>query len=106
MMENSPMALSDSRVSRRWWMLVTVKSLSLVARITGNWKSLLVAKGVAFHDTLWIFAGCRPILRRQMSPFCGEYPVAVLKRNRTYVRVLYRKRGDLSREIQKIVGNG
>ena len=69
MMENSPMALSDSRVSRRWWMLVTVKSLSLVARITGNWKSLLVAKGVAFHETLWIFAGCRPILGRQMSLF-------------------------------------
>ena len=52
MMENSPMALSDSRVSRRWWMLMTVKALSFVARITGNWKSLLVAKGVAFHDTL------------------------------------------------------
>ena len=33
-------------------MLMTVKSLSLVARITGNWKSLLVAKGVVFHDTL------------------------------------------------------
>ena len=52
MMENSPMALSDSRVSRRWWMLMTVKSLSLFVRITGNWKSLLVAKGVAFYDTL------------------------------------------------------
>ena len=70
MMENSPMALSDSRVSRRWWMLMTVKSLSLVARITGNWKSLLVAKGVAFHDTLWIFAGCRLILRRR-RPLIG-----------------------------------
>ena len=51
-------------------MLMTVKSLSFVARITGNWKSLLVAKGVAFHDTLWIFAGCRPILRRQ-TPLIG-----------------------------------
>lgn len=33
-------------------MLITVKSLSFVARITGNWKSLLVTKGVAFHGTL------------------------------------------------------
>ena len=50
-------------------MLMTVKSLSLVARITGNWKSLLVAEGVAFHDTLWIFAGCRLILERQTPLF-------------------------------------
>ena len=40
------------------------------------------------------------------AAFRGGNPAAVLKRNKTYVRILYRKGGDLSREIQEIVGNG
>ena len=35
MMENRPMAFRDSRVSRRCWVRITVKSLSFGARTTG-----------------------------------------------------------------------
>ena len=47
-------------------------------------------------DRFW--GGKRRLLRR--AP--GSCP----NRNRTYVHILYRKRGDLSREIREIVGNG
>nr|DAE64383.1 MAG TPA: hypothetical protein [Caudoviricetes sp.] len=40
------------------------------------------------------------------ASYRGGYSVAVLKRNRTYVHILYRQEGDLSREIREIVGNG
>lgn len=40
------------------------------------------------------------------ASFRGGYPVAVLKRNRTYVHILYRQGDDLSREIREIVENG
>lgn len=60
-------------------MLMTVKSLSFVARITGNWKSLLVAKGVAFHDTLLIFCRVQTDSGEANVAFRGERPTAVLK---------------------------
>ena len=47
-------------------------------------------------DRFW--GGKRRLLRR--AP--GSCP----NRNRTYVHILYRKRGDLSREIREIVGTG
>ena len=40
------------------------------------------------------------------ASFRSGNPAAVLKRNRTYVHVLYRQGGDLSREIWEIVENG
>ena len=87
-------------------MLMTVKSLSFVARITGNWKSLLVAKGVAFHDTLLIFCRVQTDSEEVNFSFRGVYPAAALERSRTYVYILYRQGDDLSREMWEIVGNG
>lgn len=40
------------------------------------------------------------------ASFRSGNPAAVLKRNRTYVHVLYRQGDDLSREIREIVENG
>lgn len=60
-------------------MLMTVKSLSFVARITGNWESLLVTKGVAFHGTPLDFCRVQTNSGESNVAFRGEHPTAGLK---------------------------
>lgn len=86
-------------------MLMTVKSLSFVARITGNWKSLLVGKGSRVSRHPLNFCRVQTDSEEAKASYRGGYPAAIRK-NRTYVHILYRKRGDLSREIWEIVENG
>lgn len=60
-------------------MLMTVKSLSFVARITGNWKSLLVGKGSRVSRHPLNFCRVQADSEEANAAFRGGNPAAVLK---------------------------